>query len=174
MKTIFKSSILTVTAILLTAVLSFNATPPDCPTPNDGAVVYFPNPENCSTYWECSNGNAVLHECPDGLWYCSELQVCSPFWDFFCNFSHCGGGTGGGGDTGGGGTGGTGGGLDTRYNRIDFDCTVKGNGKIKLVGGSILEVDGFLSFSGGASCSAHGNETCTPVECMQLWQWMFD
>ncbi len=105
MKTILKSSILTVTAILMTAVLSSYA-PPDCPPPNDGAVALFPCPEDCNKFWECSNGEAILQNCPDGLWYCSELHACSPFWDFFCNFSHCGGGTGGGGDTGGGGNGG--------------------------------------------------------------------
>ncbi len=117
MKTILKPSILTVTAILLTAVLSSYA-PPDCPPPNDGAVALFPCPEDCSKFWECDNGNPVLHECPDGLWYCSELHACSPFWDFFCNFSHCGGGTGGGGDTGGGGTGGGAINLETCYETV--------------------------------------------------------
>ncbi len=71
---------MTVTAILMTAVLSSYA-PPDCPPPNDGAVALFPCPEDCSKFWECDNGNPVLMHCPDGLCYNSELQVCDFVWN---------------------------------------------------------------------------------------------
>ncbi|WP_313381518.1 NVEALA domain-containing protein [Proteiniphilum saccharofermentans] len=61
----------------------------------------------------------------------------------------------------------------TIYNRHPFQCTITGNGKVKIAGGTIVEVKGSLSFDGGISCSSSGNMTCTPVECAQLWQWVF-
>ncbi len=75
MKTILKSSILTVTAILMTAVLSSYA-PPDCPTQTGEATIYLPCPEDCNKFWECDNGWAVLQECPDGLHFNDYLDVC--------------------------------------------------------------------------------------------------
>jgi hypothetical protein len=65
-------------------------------------------------------------------------------------------------------------GLSTNYNRHPFSCTIYGNGKIKIVGGSIIEIKGSLSFDGGLYCSSGGESTCTPIECAQLWQWIFD
>jgi hypothetical protein len=65
-----------------------------------------------------------------------------------------------------------GGGLNTIYNRHPFQCTANGNGKIQLVGGTILTVKGSLSFDGGLYCTSGGNATCTPMECAQLWSWI--
>jgi hypothetical protein len=64
--------------------------------------------------------------------------------------------------------------LDTSYNRHPFQCTVSGNGKIKVVGGSIMQVDGCLSFDGGLYCTSGGNATCSPKECVDVWHWIFD
>ncbi len=75
MKTILKSSILTVTAILLTAVLSFNAVP-DCYSSVDGSPVYLPNPDNPCSFYSCDNGVAILMTCPDGLCFNPALDVC--------------------------------------------------------------------------------------------------
>jgi hypothetical protein len=65
-------------------------------------------------------------------------------------------------------------GLDTKYVRKPFNCEITGNGKIKLVGGTIVEVKGSLSFSGGLVCESGGKATCTPTECASLWQWIFN
>jgi hypothetical protein len=65
------------------------------------------------------------------------------------------------------------GGLDTSYNRNPFQCTIYGNGKVKLVGGSIIQINGSLSFDGGIYCTSGGNATCSPIECATLWQWIF-
>jgi hypothetical protein len=66
------------------------------------------------------------------------------------------------------------GGFATNYNRHPFTCTIYGNGKVRIVGGNILEVKGSLSFDGGLYCSAGGTYSCTPAECTQLWQWIFE
>lgn len=63
--------------------------------------------------------------------------------------------------------------LDTSYERHPFTCTIYGHGKVKIAGGSILEVNGSLSFDGGLYCTSGGNATCNPTECGQLWEWIF-
>jgi hypothetical protein len=63
-------------------------------------------------------------------------------------------------------------GLDTSYIRSEDDCSIYGNGKIKLVGGTIITVNGYLSIEGKVVCSSGGNSTCTPIECAQVWQWL--
>ncbi len=76
MKTILKPSILTVTAILLTAVLSFNAVP-DCPPVNPlDHTLLLPNPDDPCSFYSCDNGVAILMECPDGLCFNPALDVC--------------------------------------------------------------------------------------------------
>ncbi len=76
MKTILKPSILTVTAILLTSVLSFNATPPDCSKYTNGELVYFPDPDDCQKFWTCDNGHAIPLACPDGLCFNPAIEAC--------------------------------------------------------------------------------------------------
>lgn len=68
----------------------------------------------------------------------------------------------------------SGGGLDANYNRHPFNCTIYGNGKVQILGGNILKVNGSLTFEGGLYCSKGGSFTCTPIECAQVWQWIFD
>ncbi|XP_047111950.1 chondroitin proteoglycan 2-like [Schistocerca piceifrons] len=55
-----------------------NTPPPECPSPADPEnVVQFPNPDDCSTFYKCDlDGNAVLQDCPPGLEYNAEAQVC--------------------------------------------------------------------------------------------------
>ncbi|XP_049862526.1 chondroitin proteoglycan 2-like isoform X5 [Schistocerca gregaria] len=55
-----------------------NTPPPECPSPADpDNVVQFPNPDDCSTFYKCDlDGNAVLQDCPPGLEYNAEAQVC--------------------------------------------------------------------------------------------------
>lgn len=48
-----------------------------CPPENPlGTTVLLPNPEDCSSYFSCSNGVAILLRCPDGLHFNPELDVC--------------------------------------------------------------------------------------------------
>ena len=63
--------------------------------------------------------------------------------------------------------------LDANYVRHEGTCTITGNGKVKLLSGTIIEVKGELVFDGKIVCSSGGNFTCTPIECAQLWQWIF-
>ncbi len=48
-----------------------------CPQvdPPWGTVV-IPNPADCSTFFSCSNGVAILMRCPDGLYFNDKLDVC--------------------------------------------------------------------------------------------------
>ena len=39
-------------------------------------TVLLPNSENCSTFFSCSNGVAILMHCPDGLYFNDKLDVC--------------------------------------------------------------------------------------------------
>ncbi len=49
----------------------------ECPAvdPLDHTVL-LPNPEDCSSYFSCSNGVPILMPCPDGLHFNDELDVC--------------------------------------------------------------------------------------------------
>ncbi len=49
----------------------------ECPAvdPLDHTVL-LPNPEDCSSYFSCSNGVPILMHCPDGLYFNDELDVC--------------------------------------------------------------------------------------------------
>ena len=64
--------------------------------------------------------------------------------------------------------------LDTSYTRTESKCTVNVGvkGKIKLMGGTILEAgaSGEVSFDGKVVCGASGTLTCKPVECIDLYE----
>jgi hypothetical protein len=59
---------------------------PVCP-PDDGNLVLLPEPNDCSIYYLCDNGVPRWHECPDGLYYCAEKQICDWMWDTDCSFN---------------------------------------------------------------------------------------
>ncbi|XP_069688041.1 uncharacterized protein [Periplaneta americana] len=70
--------------------LVVKASQPVCKPPGQSPNVdYYPNPENCSNYYECDNG--ILHDmqCPQGLLFCSEKLVCTWSWDKECAFDEC-------------------------------------------------------------------------------------
>ena len=46
---------------------------PDCPMEGGG---FFPNPDDCHFFYQCSNGVAYLKECPGDLHWNSELDTC--------------------------------------------------------------------------------------------------
>ncbi len=49
-----------------------------CPPPEKvlDHTVLIPNTADCSTYFSCSNGVAILLYCPDGLYFNAELNLC--------------------------------------------------------------------------------------------------
>ncbi|XP_057657128.1 chondroitin proteoglycan 1-like isoform X2 [Diorhabda carinulata] len=48
---------------------------PDCPRDGSNAA-YFPNKEDCGSFWQCSNGLPYLFNCPANLHFNPELNVC--------------------------------------------------------------------------------------------------
>eukprot|EP01054_Gregarina_sp_Poly1_P004468 Gregarina_sp_Poly_1__4467@NODE_2402_length_2178_cov_10_295595_g1529_i0_p1_GENE_NODE_2402_length_2178_cov_10_295595_g1529_i0NODE_2402_length_2178_cov_10_295595_g1529_i0_p1_ORF_typecomplete_len457_score24_38CBM_14/PF01607_24/3e06CBM_14/PF01607_24/3_2e10CBM_14/PF01607_24/1_1e10CBM_14/PF01607_24/6_2e06CBM_14/PF01607_24/2_4e11RNA_pol_RpbG/PF16992_5/0_41RNA_pol_RpbG/PF16992_5/31Pentapeptide_4/PF13599_6/85Pentapeptide_4/PF13599_6/54Pentapeptide_4/PF13599_6/25TFIIA_gamma_C/PF02751_14/5_1e02TFIIA_gamma_C len=64
---------------------------PTCPPPSGTSnATFFPNSEDCSKYYMCDNaGHLLPKDCPAGLLYCSEKQVCAWDWDSDCKFADC-------------------------------------------------------------------------------------
>lgn len=64
--------------------------------------------------------------------------------------------------------------VNPAYKREEGDCVIDvgAKGKIKLLGGTILEADatGKISFTGKVVCKADGDLSCTPVECIDLYE----
>jgi len=85
MKKILTLLKLTVTAVTVTVVMSSSL--PVCPHPASSDNPLFPNPDNCSQYFQCDNGIPVLVSCPPDLYYCSQLQSCTWPWDPNCTFN---------------------------------------------------------------------------------------
>lgn len=53
---------------------------PRCPNESEGQfltwTVLLPNPEDCNSFFSCSNGVPILMNCPDGLHFNDKLDVC--------------------------------------------------------------------------------------------------
>jgi len=85
-----KTKLLRLTSAVIIAMFvttvssSWVVCPPDH---EDGTVILFPNPADCSTFFQCSGGIAFTQVCPPGLYYCEELQVCSWINDRRCSFN---------------------------------------------------------------------------------------
>jgi hypothetical protein len=60
---------------------------PECPEQNDTVIIFIPKHDNCSEYYECDNGKAVLLHCPPGLYFCPEKEICDWVWDSECRFN---------------------------------------------------------------------------------------
>jgi len=52
------------------------AAAPQCPPQTTNETFYFPNPYNCSTYYQCSNGAAIEQLCPPGLHFSLVTSTC--------------------------------------------------------------------------------------------------
>ncbi len=75
-------------AVLAVAGAVFLSAVPDCPgSTTGGSAVYFANPDDCSTFWECHEGDPTLLRCPEDLYYCPQLEACSYRWDTSCSFN---------------------------------------------------------------------------------------
>ena len=44
--------------------------------PEDGAP-FVPHPTNCSLYYQCNGDLPILMDCPDGLYFDPQLNVCN-------------------------------------------------------------------------------------------------
>ncbi|KAF5286748.1 hypothetical protein FQA39_LY04171 [Lamprigera yunnana] len=50
---------------------------PNCPFPDPGGEsIYFPHETDCSLYYQCSNGEPILLECPGDLVFNPDKNVC--------------------------------------------------------------------------------------------------
>ncbi|KAF5286749.1 hypothetical protein FQA39_LY04172 [Lamprigera yunnana] len=57
--------------------ITIRAVYPDCPFPDPGGEsVYFPHETDCSLFYECSNGEPILLECPGDLVFNPDKNVC--------------------------------------------------------------------------------------------------
>ncbi len=68
----------------------------------------------------------------------------------------------------------SGGKLDTSYKRSEDDCeiTVSAGIKLEIFGVGVIDAKGGGKVSVGVKvvCSSGGNETCRPVECIDLYR----
>lgn len=58
------------------------APPPEC---SDENIYYLPNPSDCGSFYQCSNGRAILMPCGEGTEWDDELQVCNWFEEASCS-----------------------------------------------------------------------------------------
>ena len=77
--------VITKTNLVPAAKEFVSAADPVCP-PETGNVTFIANPNNCSEFWGCDNGEPVLMSCPGGLYFCSEKDICAWVWDPECKF----------------------------------------------------------------------------------------
>ena len=65
-----------------------------------------------------------------------------------------------------------------RFERESFRCTIHigTNGKIILKSGTILKADanGYVSFDGGVACKLGGSYACRTIDCIDLYEVIFD
>jgi hypothetical protein len=54
---------------------------PKCPVKGKGTFILFPNPNDCSTYYDCVGGLRVLRSCAPGLYFNPQKQICSSAFD---------------------------------------------------------------------------------------------
>ncbi|GFG36083.1 hypothetical protein Cfor_03658 [Coptotermes formosanus] len=59
---------------------------PVCPSDDNGEIILFPKPENCSEFYQCSDGFLFTQHCPENLYYCAEKEVCSWSFEPNCTF----------------------------------------------------------------------------------------
>jgi hypothetical protein len=74
-------------AMLPLAAVVLMSAEPWCPPGDFGMDLLFPNIDDCSTYYVCSHGEAVLHDCPEKLYFCDELKTCSWPTEELCSFN---------------------------------------------------------------------------------------
>ena len=48
----------------------------ECPEGQDNEISFLPSPVDCSKYYVCVHSEPIEMECPAGLWFNNELNVC--------------------------------------------------------------------------------------------------
>ena len=48
----------------------------ECP-PWNGDVIYIPDPDDCSKYYQCTPSRPEPHQCSDGLFFDPKINVCN-------------------------------------------------------------------------------------------------
>ena len=63
--------------LALTAVVAFASTtpPPECPSGN-GHIMFLPNPDDCSSFYQCDREEPLLMQCNEGLEFNPKLKIC--------------------------------------------------------------------------------------------------
>ncbi|XP_069691258.1 peritrophin-1-like [Periplaneta americana] len=59
--------------------------PPSCPGKDPTVPLFFPNPRSCETYFQCSNGILYCRQCPPGLHFNTQLNVCDYSYNVKCS-----------------------------------------------------------------------------------------
>ena len=67
----------TISCFLLVSVVQLHASSLTCPDVWDGTDVFLPSKTNCGEYFHCANGEPVLMNCPDGLYWDQSKQFCN-------------------------------------------------------------------------------------------------
>ena len=67
--------------------------------------------------------------------------------------------------------------LDTNYKNIHQQCKIRvgANAEVKIFGLGILKADGegYIYFDGQTICEANGMQTCTPRDCIDVYEVIF-
>ncbi|XP_076273006.1 peritrophin-1-like [Rhynchophorus ferrugineus] len=57
----------------------------DCPAEDGEHPVFFEDPDDCGSFYECAYGKAHHIQCPPGTYYHPEINVCD-----FLEYAECG------------------------------------------------------------------------------------
>jgi len=60
--------------LLLATLTTIEASAVECP---DGGAPFVPHPTDCSLYYQCNGDLPILMDCPDGLYFDPQLNVCN-------------------------------------------------------------------------------------------------
>ena len=60
--------------VLLSIIATIEASEVECP---DGGAPFVPHPTDCSLYYQCNGDLPILMDCPDGLYFDPQLNVCN-------------------------------------------------------------------------------------------------
>ena len=67
-------SSLVILVIALGTTSAVNAV--ECPEGQDNEITFLPSLIDCSKYYVCVQSEAIEMDCPEGLWFNNELNVC--------------------------------------------------------------------------------------------------
>ena len=71
-----KAFITTFVLFLISSTIDFVVNAVECPEGNDNEISFLPSPIDCSKYYVCVHSEPIEMQCPEGLWFNNELNVC--------------------------------------------------------------------------------------------------